>query len=377
MAQLLPLFLDTGSIEVITGSKIIDYIHFPVTASISSSYITLLPDPYLVATMSADVLNALTATSSSLFEFKVPNRKERYFYIHNSIVGVRTTATTTGVRIGLQTDNPADAIANIKVSSTLTAHTIACIGSQSPTTFALPASMAAINTTYPSFVKGLYNNPTSSSELRNIILLQPETNNGVTGSSGSVSYNNFAGYSSSAEIVNKTSIPLYLFSGSLKQISGSDTLVTSSLPLTSSFVWLSQSLATNVANTSNVGYATVFTLTGLQTGKTYLANLYIIGTSANAATGFRMRVITGSSYRGTLYTPTSTTAPAIQNSADGINIVSITAGNWPIVNTKYLVSGEYTFVKGAQDPQVQILSETNGTAVTAFSGSVIYYRALD
>jgi len=377
MAQLLPLFLDTGSIEVITRSKIIDYIHFPVTASISSSYITLLPDPYLVATMSANVLNALTATSSSLFEFKVPNRKERYFYIHNSIVGVRTTATTTGVRIGLQRANSADAIANIKVSSTLTAHTIACIGSTSPTTFALPASMAAINTTYPSFVKGLYNNPTSSAELRNIILLQPETDNGVTGSSGSVSYNNFAGYSSSAEIVNKTSIPLYLFSGSLKQISGSDTLVTSSLPLTSSFVWLSQSLATNVANTSNVGYATVFTLTGLTTGKTYLANLYMIGVSAAAATGFRMRVITGSSYRGTLYTPTSTTAPAIQNSADGINIVSITAGNWPIVNTKYLVSGEYTFVKGAQDPQVQILSETNGTAVTAFSGSVIYYRALD
>ena len=103
----------------------------------------------------------------------------------------------------------------------------------------------------------------------------------------------------------------------------------------------------------------------------------MIGTSAAAATGFRMRVITGSEYRGTLYTPTSTTAPAIQNSAGANNITSITAGTWPTVNTKYLVYGDYTFVKGVTDPQVQILSETNGTAVTAFSGSVIYYRALD
>lgn len=377
MAQFRPLFLDTGSIKIATGSSVIDYMHFPVTASnISSSYNTLLPDPYLVATMSVNITNAVSTTSSSLFEFIVPGRTENYFYAHNTIAGVQTSATTTGVRIGLQRSAPADAIANIKVSSTLTAHTIACVGSQVGTTFALPASMAAINTTYPCFVKGLYNNSTSSIPTSNIILLQPETNNIVTANSGSISYNKFIGYSSSAVIVNQKSVPLYLSTGSLKQISGSDTVTSSFLPVTSS-LWLSQSLATSVANTSATAYANVFTLTGLTTGKRYLANLYLIGISAAAATGFRMRVATGSAYRGTLYTPTSTTAPAIQNSIDGSDITSITAGTWPTLNTKFLVYGEYTFIKGATDPQVQILSETAGTAVTATSGSIIYYRAID
>jgi uncharacterized delta-60 repeat protein len=768
MAELVPLFLDTGSIEVVTGSKIIDLIHFPVTASneYSSSYGTLLPDPYLFAIRSANITNAANTTSSSLFEFRLSNRVENYFYPHNSIVGVSTSATTTGVRIGIQTNFNNNAFANIKVSSTLTAHTIACVGTSVGTTFALPASMAAINTIYPCFVKALYSNPTSSDALRNIVLLQPETNNTVTAHSGSVSYNKFVGYkldrgliqnnfglfrvdpnfavgqtikiqsdrkiliggafdtyyspinnvytstslvrinpngspdtnfqknisptgavinaileqpdkkiviggsfseysgssvsnitrlnsdgsidttfkagggtndvvyslalqsdnkilvggnfttysgSSSTGIIrlntsgsvdttfdtgggvdstvrsiaiqsdrkiliggtfstysgstpgnsiarinlsgsldttfatgggflrtsfpievigtiyslvvqpdnkilvggdfleysgsipdkitrlnsdgsidtvfssspsfgfliagptpeiytialqstnpirilvggNFTTVgsietnyitrlntigevdntfsgslpgfndpvknlvtqsdgkiiavgnfttfngynqygvtrlnsdgtinlglpaietaPLYYSTGSLKIISGSDTLTSSFLPPTAS-LWFSQSLAANVANTSNTGYATVFTLTGLTTGKTYLANLYMIGVSAAAATGFRMRVTTGSAYRGTLYIPTSTTAPAIRNSEDGANITSIAAGTWPTVNTKYLVYGDYTFVKGAQDPQVQILSETNGTAVTAFSGSVIFYRAID
>ena len=376
MAQLRPLFLDTGSIEVVTGNLVTDYMHFPVTQSVSSSYSTLLPDPYLVATMSANITNAVNTTSSSLFNFRVPGRQENYFYAHNSIVGVQTSATATGVRIGLQTNASADAIANIKVSSTLTAHTIACIGSFSPTTFALPGSMVAINTTYPCFVKGLYNNSTGSVPMNNVVLLQSETNNTVTAVTGSLSYNKFIGYSSSVAIINEKSIPLHLSTGSLRLITEGHTISSSFLPGTSS-LWLSQSLAANVVNTSATAYATVFTLPGLTNGQRYLANLYMIGQSAATATGFRMRVATGSQYRGTLYTPTSTTAAAIENSVDGINITSIAAGTWPTANTKFLVYGDYTFVKGALDPRVEILSETAGTAVTAFSGSVIFYKAID
>jgi uncharacterized delta-60 repeat protein len=730
MAQFRPLFLDTGSIEVVHGNRIVDFMHFPVTASnITTSYNTLLPDPYLFTTTSVNITNAVNTTSSSLFQFRVPGRQEQYLYAHNSIIGVTTSATTTGVRIGIQRSQNADAFSNIKVSSTLTAHTIACVGTEIGTTFALPASMAAINTVYPCFVKGLYTDSRNVSIVNNVILLQPETNNTVTAFSGSVSYNKFSGYninpfdrmfnlggigisldapqydiisqkddklvligfftayngtaqsfvtrtnadgtrdtsfnigtgfdspairveqqndeklvfvgnftlyngtaqnyvtrlntngtvdtsfnigtgfnnttlcvaiqndnniivggafttysgstqnritrlntdgtidtsfnigtganssirtlsiqedgkilvggdfttysgstqnritrlntdgtidtsfnigtgfnqsvfsskiqtdgkilvvgdftsySGSAQnrivrlnidgtidtsftsgitpslvltrvqidqnrkiIVlgdsinierlnidgsidstfyqyatgfdgfvrnvafqsnNKTVIfgdfltinsvnvggifrilstspeqnkekntPLYLLTGSLKQISGSDTVTSSFLPPTAS-LWLSQSLTASVSNSSATVYATVFSLPGLVTNKTYLANLYIIGNSAAAATGFRMRVVTGSSYRGTLYTPTSTTAPAIQNSANANNITSITAGTWPTLNTKYLVYGEYTFVKGTTDPQVQILSETAATFVTATSGSVIFYRAID
>jgi hypothetical protein len=195
----------------------------------------------------------------------------------------------------------------------------------------------------------------------------------VSASAGSVFYNQFIGYSSSFALTS--SIPIYFNSGSLNVASGSDTITSSFLPPTSS-LWLSQSLASNVVNTSNTVYSNVFTLTGLTTGQRYLANLYIIGSSALNLNGFRMRVVTGSQYMGTLWTPTSQTAPAIQNSANGDNITSITAGDWPAGGSKYLVYGEYTFVKDATDPQVQIITESNGTAVTAFSGSVIYYRSI-
>ena len=161
----------------------------------------------------------------------------------------------------------------------------------------------------------------------------------------------------------------------MQAISGSDTITSSFLPPTSS-LWLSQSLATSVSTTSATVYSNVFTLTGLTTNQRYLVNLYMIGSSVFNTNGFRMRVVTGSQYMGTLWTPTSATAPAIQNSANGDNITSITATSWPGDTTKYLVYGEYTFVKGATDPQVQIISENAGTAVTAVSGSVIYYRPI-
>jgi len=89
-----------------------------------------------------------------------------------------------------------------------------------------------------------------------------------------------------------------------------------------------------------------------------------------------MRVITGSQYNGTLWTPNSTTAPVIQNSENGDNITSIGISNWPAANGKYLIRGEYTFIKSALDPQVQIISEVAGSAVTAVSGSVIFYRPI-
>ena len=769
MAQLNPLFLDTGSIRQTTSSlnAVIDYGYFPLSQS-GLYFTTLLPDPYLFASQSVRVSNAVNTTSSSLYSFTLPARSEKYFYTSDAIIGVSSSVTTTGVRIGLRSSVPSSSAFNVRSPSTLTAFTFACVGSEDNTIFVLPAGHAAINTVYPTHIKGLLANASPTSPHTHTFLVQPETNNVVSATTGSIFFNQYAGgyineldtsfnasgsittlfnndqlegactavtqsdgkvilgvtigannviarlntdgtldgtfsnptliftsqtpyvrcvdiqsdgkvivggywqtidavnqwgiarlntdgtldntfdvgtgisgspniqgtgihdvkvlsdgkimiaggfttfsgsavndiirlnsngtidtsfnsgtgfnanaykmafqsddkiivggffnnYSGSARngivrlntdgtldttfntgtgpglkvydvkvlpdekilavgpftsysgstsgrivrinpdgskdntfnpggigfesgstafpsgMVSTISLlpnnqilvggnytryngvltfnftrltydgkldglvgsgsgvvlttsnayginvilplsnnqayiggydmssfngitssilgspidgdfirvnpisygqsfqsPLYLLSGSLRPISGSDTVTSSFLPPTSS-LWLSQSLATNVANTSNTVYANVFTLTGLTTNQRYLANLYIIGQSAAAATGFRMRVITGSEYMGTLWTPTSTTAPAIQNSANANNITSTTAGTWPTLNTKYLVYGEYTFVKGATDPQVQILSETNGTAVTAFSGSVIFYRPI-
>jgi uncharacterized delta-60 repeat protein len=194
-------------------------------------------------------------------------------------------------------------------------------------------------------------------------------------------FTSFSGISSnriirllSTPIPNTPKSPLYFNSGSLSTVSGSDTITSSFLPPTSS-LWLSQSLATSIGVNSTTNYTNVFTLTGLTTGQRYLVNLYMIGLSDSVSNGFRMRVVTGSQYMGTLWTPTTTAAPAIQNSSNGDNITSIIANDWPTTSGKYLVYGEYTFVKGATDPQVQIISRT-GATTTAISGSVIFYRPI-
>jgi hypothetical protein len=378
MAQINPLFLSSGSIRQMTSSlnTVIDYIHFPVSQSGSSGiFTTTLPDPYLFASQSVDITSNNAIINTNLYQYNIPNRLENYFYISNAIIGVSTILNSTGVRIGLIRSQLANTAFALKSPSTLTAFTFANVTTLSNTTYVLPASHAAANTIYPTHFKGFTSNilTSSTSSISNQYVLQPETSVFVSASAGSIFYNQFIGYSSS--LSSTSSIPIYFNSGSLKSISGSDTITSSFLPPTSN-LWLSQSLATSVSNTSATVYANVFTLTGLTTGQRYLTNLYMIGSSAATTTGFRMRVVTGSQYMGTLWTPTSTTAPAIQNSENGDNITSITAGDWPVASGKYLVYGEYTFVKGATDPQIQIISETAGVAVTAVSGSVIYYRPI-
>lgn len=196
MAQFNPLFLDTGSIEVIPSSRnsVVDFIHFPTT---QSGYIfsTLLPDPYLVASQSTAVSDAVNTTSSSLYQYDIPNRLQNYFYTTNAIIGVSTTVTTTGARIGLQRSQNANTAFNIKSPSTLTAFTFACVGTEDNTIFVLPAGHAAINTIYPTHVRGLTTNAfiSPSSSVSNTFLLQSETNNSVTAATGSVFYNQYAG----------------------------------------------------------------------------------------------------------------------------------------------------------------------------------------
>lgn len=378
MAELNPLFLSTGSIRQASSSlnSVIDYIHLPVSQSGSSGiFTTNLPDPYLFASLSANITTNNSAVDTSLYQYNIPNRLNNYFYSSDAIVGVSTPNINVGVRIGLLRSEFANTAFNIKSATTLTGFTFANVTTQANTTYVLAGAHPAINTIYPTHIKGLTSNIliSSASSISNTYVVQPENNTFVSASAGSIFYNQFAGYSSS--FASRSSIPLYLNSGSLKAISGSDTVTSSFLPVTSS-LWLSQSLATSVSNSSATAYANVFTLTGLTTNQRYLVNLYIIGSSPSIANGFRMRVITGSQYMGTLWTPFATTGVVIRNSQNGDNITSEASFDWATANGKYLVYGEYTFVKAATDPQVQILSETAGTAVTAVSGSVIYYRPI-
>jgi hypothetical protein len=376
MAELNPLFLSSGRIRQITSSlnTVVDYIHLPVTQSGSSGiFTTNLPDPYLFASLSANITSNNASINTTLYQYNIPNRVENYFYSSDALIGVSTVATTVGARIGLIRSQLANIAFNTKSASTLTGFTFLNVTTQASTVYVLTPGHAAINTIYPTHIKGLTSNilTNSQSSISNTYVLQPENNNRVSASAGSVFYNQFAGYSSS--FASTSSIPIYLDSGSLKAISGSDTVTQFFLPSTSS-LWFSQSLATSISNLSAVDFITVFTLTGLTTGQRYLVNLYIIG-AAEVGNGYRMRVVTGSQYNGTLWTPSTNASVAIANSSNVDNITSTNNPSFPGSTT--LIYGEYTFVKGATDPQVQILSQgANNRFVRAVSGSVIFYRPI-
>jgi hypothetical protein len=374
MAELNPLFLSTGSIRQMTSSlnTVVDYIHFPVSQS-ASLFTTNLPDPYLFASLSANITSNNAAINTTLYQYDIPNRLENYFYSSDALIGVSTTSAGVGARIGLLRSQLANTAFNIRSATTLTGFTFAIVTTQSNTTYVLAGGHAAANTVYPTHVKGLTSNilTSSTSSISNQYVLQPENNTRVSASAGSIFFNQFAGYSSS--FTSTSSIPIYLDSGSLRNISGGDTITSSFIPVTSS-LWFSQSVATSVSNTSSVDFVTAITLTGLTTGQRYLVNLYIIGTT-EVTNGYRMRVVTGSQYNGTLWTPSTATSVAIANSSNGDNISSTNNPSFPPGTA--LIYGEYTFVKGATDPEVQIVSQGgNNRFVRVVSGSVIFYRPI-
>lgn len=376
MAEYLPLILNTGSITTATSRYVINPIYHSASLVVSRSFQTTLPDPYYFQTSSADLTdNGNEATSQSVFTFTAQTLPEQYYYLTNAILGVRSAATATGVRIGLRKANTADGFFVVKTGApSLTAFTYLFQGSADAFAYVAAGTTTATNTTYPAYIQGVLNNSSTTGDFANTVLFQSETNQIVTTASGSIFYNKFAGYSSSLN-PTQSSFPLIATSSGLSVMPVGNTITQSVLFPTESR-WISQSLAANVTNGLNATYNNIFTLTGLTTGQRYLVNFYLIASSPLTTTGVQLRAVTGSAYRGTIYSPTSATAFSIQNSADGNNITNNSTA-WQTNNAKRLAYGEYTFVKGATDPAIQLRTEVSGSIVTIFSGSVVFYRPID
>lgn len=375
MAEYLPLILNTGSITTATSRYVINPIYFSASLVVSRSFQTTLPDPYWFQTSSADLTDSGNQnTSQSVFTFTAQTLPEQYYYLTNAILGVRSAATATGVRIGMRKANTADGFFVVKTgASSLTAFTYLFQGSADAFAFVAAGTTTATNTTYPAYIQGVLNNSSTTGDFRNTVVFQSETAQTVTTVSGSVFYNKFAGYSSSFN-PTASSFPLIVTSSGLSVMPTGHTLTQSVLFPTQSR-WISQSLAANVTN-GLTSYNNIFTLTGLTTGQRYLVNFYLIASSPLTTTGVQLRAVTGSAYRGTIYSPTSATAFAIQNSVDGDNI-SNNSTAWQTNNVKRLAYGEYTFVKGATDPAIQLRSEVSASIVTVFSGSAVFYRPIN
>lgn len=369
---------DQGNINTSNNGQIVHPILFPVTSS-GNIKITNLPDPIMYISSSGN--GSTSTTLPTTFNSRVLKNftGSVQIYAPYYLLSLRTSLNTVGPTIGFSTPSQINASA-LNIASTLTALTRGNTGTENPNVLCIAAGLAVANTSYPASIQGVtYSSNTETSIFFNTTLASETNVNAVTLTSSSLYLDRYIGYSSSIAPVTSSTYPL-IISGSTGSIATIPTssFITSSILFNTSSIWLSQSLAANVSTTSATVYSNVFTLTGLTNGKTYIANLYLISRTAATTTGFRMRVVTGSTYLGSLFTPISTTAYAIQNSADANNITSAIAGTWPTINTNFLTYGEYSFIKtAAGDPQVQIISEVAGSSVTAGSGSVIFYRAIE
>lgn len=381
MAEYFPLVLLTGT-NPVTGSivqtnnrYVIDPMFFSASLVVSRSFQTTLPDPYYFITNSVDLTDSSNQSlTAQLATFRMVARFERYYYLTNALLGIRSAATATGIRLAFSRTANSGFFVLKSGALSLTAFTYLFQGSLDIQAFLAAGSTTATNTNYPAYLQGIIFNPNKSTDTSNTILIQSETNQTVTMASGSLWYQTFTGYSSSLN-PTQSGFPLILSSSNIAVVPTGDT-VTQSVLFPTQSRWISQSLAANVTGALNATYNNLFTLTGLTTGQRYLVNFYLIASSPITTTGVQLRAVTGSAYRGTIYSPTSATAFSIQNSADGINIANNSTA-WQTNNAKRLAYGEYTFIKGATDPAIQVRTEISGSIVTIFSGSAVFYRSID
>jgi hypothetical protein len=383
MANYPPVALVSGTIKVMDSTTVVNPAFFSVTRSVaatSNSFATLLPDPYFVQTQSANISVSTNNVSSSIMTFTVPTRQEKQYYMLEGILAVSSvSASVTGPKISLQRDNVDDGFFTIRTATSLTTVSVLNQGSADNTATASMATVVANNTPVPVNLRGVFFNSTSQGTFNNTIFIQPSASINVTSRSGSTFYAHFAGISSSLTPFTSSRAPIALLSGTLDSIAGGDLVTQSVLPPTSSY-WVTSSLGTQVTNSSNTAWVTVFTLTGMTDNKRYLVNYFIRCQAAATTTGVWLRAASGSNYTGLLYSLSSgnNSAPSIASSSGSAIITNTIPTGIPSANSDRIFWGEYTVTKAAgSNPTIELQSEVNTSQVLVNSGSLVLWRLLE
>ena len=382
MAKVFPLYLSgSGRLAETTPGHLIDYRYFGVSGS-ANGYSSSLPDTFYVTTASADVNNpGLTTTQVEVMRFDLPARKEKAYFMTNAIMASRTATAAQEPRIGLTVTSATDGITMLEHASALNALQYRLYGSaDTPAQNTSATTNAAANTNYPDHIYAITENTSPTVDMSNKIVIVAGAGATVTADAGnSYMSNEYFGISSSVAPLTAPLSSLYLSGSQTSVIKFGDTIDDSILPPTASLgLWVTQSLATALTNTSSTVYTTIFTLTGLVDGARYLVNCYLAGQTQATPTTIDIRVQNANNHNGTIWTPETDTSYEILNSADGTSMVSESATSFSsVANSDRLIRLHYTFTKAAGlDPVIQFKSET-GTQVTISAYSVVLYRRID
>lgn len=382
MAKVFPLYLSgSGRLVETTAGHLIDYRYFGVSGS-ANGYSSSLPDTFYVTTASADVNNpGLTTTQVEVMRFDLPARKEKAYFMTNAIIASRTATAAQEPRIGLTVAAATDGITMLEHASSLTALQYRWYGSaDTPAENTSATTNPTANTNYPDHIYAITENSSPTVDMSNKIVIVAGAGATVTADAGNSHMSNeYFGISSSVAPLTAPQSSLYLSGSRTSVIKSGDTIDDSILPPTASLgLWVSQSLASPLTNTSSTVYTTIFTLTGLVDGARYLVNCYLAGQTAATTTTIDIRVQNANNHNGTIWTPETDTTYEILNSADGTSMVSEAAVTFSsVANSDRLIRLQYTFTKAAgSNPIIQFKSET-GTQVTISAFSVVFYRRID
>jgi hypothetical protein len=383
MANYFPAALVNGTMDVMSSTTVVNPAFFPMSRSVaatSSSFATLLPDPYVFQTSSTDSTTNVAGTTQSVFNFSVPTRIEKQYYITEAILaGQSATAATTGPRVSVSRANLADGFFRITAATNLTSVAVRNQGSADAEATASMTTTIANNIPVPISIRGVFSNSTTNGNFSNTVKLDTTAGVQVSIKSGSTFYNHFVGISSSLAPFTSSRSPIALISGTLDSIAGGDLITQSVLPFTASY-WTTASLAATVTNNSNTAWVTAFTLTGMTDGNRYLVNYFIRCQAAATTTGVRLRAASGSNYTGLLYSISSgnNSAPSIASSSGSTVLANTIPTGIPSANSPRIFWGEYTVTKATGlNPTIELQSEVNASVVTVQTGSLVMWRALE
>lgn len=379
MAKVFPLYLSgSGRLAETTAGHLVDYRYFGVSGS-ANGYSSSLPDTFYVTTASADVDNLGTTTQVEVMRFDLPARKEKAYFISRAIIGSATATAAQEPRIGLTTAE-IGVVTMLEHASSLTALQYRWYGSaDTPAENTSATTNAAVDIFYPDHIYGITENSSPTVDMSNKVVIVAGGGATVTAASA-ISYmsTEYFGYSSSVAPITAPLSSLYLSGSRTSVIKPGDTIDDRILPPTGSLgLWLSQSVATAINNTSSTVYTTIFNISDMVDGARYLVNCYLAARSGATTTAVDIRTQNGDRHCGTVWTPETATTYEIRNSDDAGSIVSEAAATFAAANADRLIRLEYTVTKQAGvNHLIQFKSET-GTQVTISAFSVVFYRRID
>lgn len=388
MANLLTLTLDTGSLRVMTAtSSLINPIYFPLSKSISNSYVPWMPESAIILTQSSDQTNNSTTTSASLMTFTLPSTAEKFYFLNECIVGVQAPGVTVGPKVTMQSVNNADSMFVVKHASSLTAQQFLIKGTKDTLIYPSSSTVAVANVTVPNEIRGITNNSgLFGGAFSNSLILQTATaSQQVSATSGSYWSNTYVGLSSSVQPNSASLGPLAISQSLMKVVNGPndyiDRLVTFDTASLTKFAKTTINYTSDFSADGGVWIEVFdFGLSGsFVSGRRYWMAFYLFAFTGASTTGFRVQVSGSSNIWGSTHTVASAVGRTISTSTGSGQLTQDSSTATVGGTGNIIVFGEFTSTSLTSNLGPKVLFRVEpvaGLTAQVKSGSLFLWREI-